>query len=259
MRRQQISFLVLLGLMVCLAFPSSAEDKTVKDDADPVAVQRPLDDSATDNSQRGQDVKRDDSQHRRRHGRDGDKDGKPGKPPPRGEDRPSCYAECHASCSRRSDGVTAAMCEQSCARFCGGYGSKELPPRPDHPNPPPKPPRPPPRVTLPGIYYGAIAIAPSRLVYATNTGTLTQAEAEQNALHSCRQQMPEAPDDCRIALWFRGTCAALAIQDDPQRVDWGWAAAWGTAKAEAEIQALIKCNSHTTRKACVVITSVCAH
>lgn len=256
-RGRQFSFLLLIGMAVCLTLPSLAKDKLVKDDADPAAVQRAADDGAEGGGkQDAEGAKRDDQQRRRRHGRDGDKDGKPGRPPHHGEDRPSCYAECHASCARRSDGVTAAMCEQSCARFCGGYGSKEPPPD-GHPHDPPRPPRPP-HWTRPGLYYGAIAIAPSRLVYATNTGTLTQGEAEQSALQSCRQQIPESPDDCRIALWFRDTCAALAIQDDPQRVDWGWAAAWGTAKAEAEAQALIKCNSHTSRKACVVVTSVCA-
>lgn len=242
--------LMLISLSVCLASPVAAKDVSAKDDDDPVSTQRVQDDAAKDDSKPG--LLEDDSQHRRRrHGRDGDK---PGKPHHDKGEKPGCYAECHASCASRSDGVTAAMCEQSCARFCGGYGSKE-PPRPGHPH---HPPRPPPHYTVPGIYYGAIAIAPSRLVYATNTGTLTQTEAEQNALQACRQQMPEWPDDCRIALWFRGTCAALAIQDDPQRVDWGWAAAWGTGKPEAEAQAQIKCNSHTTRKACVVVTSVCA-
>ena len=250
-RWQCLSLLMLICTSVCLVLPSLAKDKPAIDDEDSVSMQRDISHGAKSHD-RHEELETDHSARRRRRGHADDKGG-------RGhhdeEKKPSCYAECHASCSRRSDGVTAAMCEQSCARFCGGYSGKETLP-PGHS--PPHSQRPPLHTTVPGIYYGAIAIAPSKLVYATNTGSLTQVAAEQNALQSCRQQVPEWPDDCRIALWFRGTCAALALMDDPQRVDWGWAAAWGTGKSEAEAQALIKCNSHTTRKACVVVTSVCA-
>jgi tRNA A-37 threonylcarbamoyl transferase component Bud32 len=62
----------------------------------------------------------------------------------------------------------------------------------------------------------------------------TRAEAEQRALRDC-------PGTCKIAVWFRNACGALAFG-----AGGGWGSGWGTDHAIAEHYAIAVCKQNTT-------------
>lgn len=81
--------------------------------------------------------------------------------------------------------------------------------------------------------YGAIAYCASQDVCAVAHDYDTKDGAERRALERCKQKKGT---DCQIVASFKNACAALAVAEDGS---YGWA--WRTRKAEAEQQALKKC------------------
>lgn len=151
-----------------------------------------------------------------------------------------CLQQCANICSIHSGSQSVDNCTVQCTMKCNRDGGK-LPtsPAPDL------------------MTYGAFAISPSTLLYAGVKGMLSREDAEHDAITACENN-PGHPSDCQIALWFHGTCGALALKDDPERKDWGWGADWAQTSQAAEAQARRNCNEHVTVKSCEVVTTICA-
>lgn len=164
--------------------------------------------------------------------------------PPLGmpKEQPNCFSRCADSCALRSGNVSVDTCTTQCTVSCSRNNGKM-------PEPPP------PEMQL----FAAIAIAPTTLDFATVKGFITRGEAESAALKACHDKNKSKPEDCTIALWFRGTCGALAIKDDPERKDWGWGADWAQTSQAAETKAVKNCNNHVKEKSCAVVTTMCAN
>jgi len=94
--------------------------------------------------------------------------------------------------------------------------------------------------------YGAIAYSPSTGAHGYSFDYGSRASAERKALSSCRKYAR----DCRVPLWFRNSCGALAVGNGG-----GWGTAWGPNRAAAEANALRSCRGHT--KGCGVVRWVC--
>ncbi|MBP7253422.1 MAG: DUF4189 domain-containing protein [Alphaproteobacteria bacterium] len=157
------------------------------------------------------------------------------------KERPSCFSRCADSCSLRSGNMSVDACTTQCTVGCSrDNGKMPAPPAPEM------------------QLFAAIAIAPSTLEYATIKGFITRNEAESAALKACAKNKSK-PQDCTVALWFRGTCGSLAIKDDPERKDWGWGADWAQTSQAAEAQATRNCNNHVSEKSCAVVTTMCAN
>lgn len=160
--------------------------------------------------------------------------------PPSGEH--NCFERCSENCALRSGNVSVDTCTTQCTMGCSRNNGKV-----------PEPPQ-------PGMQlFAAIAIAPSTLEYATVKGFITRGDAERAALKACHDKNKSKPEDCTIALWFRGTCGSLAIKDDPERKDWGWGADWAQTSQAAEAKAVKSCNNHVNEKSCAVVTTMCAN
>lgn len=156
-------------------------------------------------------------------------------------EQPSCFSRCADSCALRSGNVSVDTCTTQCTVGCSRNNGRMPEPSP-------------PEMQL----FAAIAIAPSTLDFATVKGFVTRGEAENAALKACAKNKSK-PEDCTVALWFRGTCGALAIKDDPERKDWGWGADWAQTSQAAETKAINSCNNHVQEKSCAVVTTMCAN
>ena len=153
----------------------------------------------------------------------------------------ACLEDCKSACSM--DPQDAQACVQSCLKGCGLDA-----PEPEG------------AAATPGkvSHYGAIAISPGTMEYGVVSGFLTQREAENRAMAICREENAVKPPDCRIGVWFRSSCAALAVNKSGDPNNMGWAAQWAAGKDLAEERALEKCNAHTLDKQCKVVASICA-
>ncbi len=80
--------------------------------------------------------------------------------------------------------------------------------------------------------YGAIAYSEETGHWGTAYDYSSQAAAEESALRRCGSA------GCRIVLWFRNACGALAVGDDGT-LGWGWAG----SRARAEVIALTECSA----------------
>jgi len=95
--------------------------------------------------------------------------------------------------------------------------------------------------------YGAIAYSPS-------TGTLGWSNANDNrgdAESVARRNCDSSADDCRIAIWFRNGCSAVAVGHRG-----GWGSGWGYDNREAQRQAIGSCGRQTGT--CRVIRRQCS-
>lgn len=154
---------------------------------------------------------------------------------------PGCFARCADLCAQRSGNMSVDACTAHCTVGCSRDNGKiSEPSAPD--------------MSL----FAAIAIAPSTLEHVTVKGFIKRNDAERAALQACAKSKSK-PDDCTIALWFRGTCGSLAIKDDPERKDWGWGADQAQTSQAAEAMAIAKCNSYVKEKSCAVVTTMCAN
>ncbi len=81
--------------------------------------------------------------------------------------------------------------------------------------------------------YGAIAYSPSTGAngYSYNYGS--QGAAESSAMSRCNAM------DCKIVIWFRDACGALAVGSS------GYGSSWATTRASAEQGAIAECGKFT--------------
>lgn len=94
--------------------------------------------------------------------------------------------------------------------------------------------------------FGAIAYSQNTGSYGWGTDFQTQRAAEQGAMARCR----ERANDCRITVWFRDACGALAVGGDG-----GWGSDWGANLRAAENKATHACTGYSYN--CRVVVSKC--
>ena len=86
--------------------------------------------------------------------------------------------------------------------------------------------------------YGAIAFSVVNGAHGYSYDYPSRRVAEQVALRACRQH---GGIGCRVAIWFRNACGALAVGSGN-----GWGANWGTTRAAATRNAMRACRRHTS-------------
>lgn len=102
-----------------------------------------------------------------------------------------------------------------------------------------------PAAALAQEYYGAIAYSPATQAHGWANDHPSRSAAEKEALLHCRKEAK----DCRVLVWFRNACGALAV--GPKGYGWAWA----DKQATAEIEALKNCSKHSA--GCSVNRRVC--
>ncbi len=95
-------------------------------------------------------------------------------------------------------------------------------------------------------YYGAISYSQRTRSHGYSYDYGSRASAEQSAYNKCSQY----GGGCKIAVWFRNACGALAVGQDG-----GWGSGWNANRPGAEAAALNSCNS--VSYGCRVIRWVC--
>ena len=95
--------------------------------------------------------------------------------------------------------------------------------------------------------YGAIAYSRHTRHYGYWKGAESRAGAERRALEACKGR------DCRIEVWFRNSCGALATGEGGQVVGW----AHENRLHEAEERAIRACRNEGGRH-CEVVISACS-
>lgn len=95
--------------------------------------------------------------------------------------------------------------------------------------------------------YGAIAYSRYTRHYGYWKGAESLEGAKRRALEACKGR------DCRIEVWFRNSCGALATGEGGQVVGW----AHDTRLHEAEEQAIRACRKEGGRR-CEVVISACS-
>ena len=94
-------------------------------------------------------------------------------------------------------------------------------------------------------FYGAIAYSPSDGARGWSFDYSSRAAAEQRAVSECSQH----GRGCKVILWFRNACGALAIGSN------GYGSGWGTDESIADRYALETCAKYTSN--CSVVRRVC--
>ena len=94
--------------------------------------------------------------------------------------------------------------------------------------------------------YGAIAYSPRTGSVGWSYDYDTRRGAERRAQNGCR----EHARDCRVAIWTKNACAALAVGRNG-----GWASYWHTNKAKAKSRAIRACRKRD--KGCKVKRWIC--
>jgi len=95
-------------------------------------------------------------------------------------------------------------------------------------------------------YFGAIAYSQSTRSHGYSYDYGSRAAAEQRAFNECARY----GGGCRIAVWFRNACGALAVGGDG-----GWGTGWHRTRRGAEANAIDKCSG--VSYACRVTRWVC--
>jgi len=85
------------------------------------------------------------------------------------------------------------------------------------------------------VNFGAIAYAPATGAYGQSYDYGSRRQAENRAMLECRARSA----GCRIAVWFRNACGAVASGP------FGWGQGWGNSRARAQYEALASCSRHT--------------
>ena len=93
--------------------------------------------------------------------------------------------------------------------------------------------------------YGAIAYSPDAGSYGYSYDYRSRARAEAAAMSSCR----ETGHGCRVIIWFRNACGALATGPD------GYGSGWARSRRAAERKALRSCRNYSRR--CGVLSWAC--
>ena len=95
--------------------------------------------------------------------------------------------------------------------------------------------------------FGAIADSENTGSYGYSYDYEHRRGAENRALNEC---FDTGADDCRVVIWFKNGCGALAIGNDG--AGWGWA---GGHRRQAEENALNGCYDYTN--GCEIVLWVC--
>jgi len=95
-------------------------------------------------------------------------------------------------------------------------------------------------------YYGAIAYSQSSRAHGYSYDYGSRAAAEQRAYNECAQYGA----GCKIAVWFRNACGALAVGQDG-----GWGSGWHRTRRGAESNAIDSCSG--VSYGCKVVRWVC--
>lgn len=91
--------------------------------------------------------------------------------------------------------------------------------------------------------YGAIAYSTDSGAYGYSYDFSSRGEAEARALQECN-------GNCKIVLWFKNACGALAVGNDN-----GYGTAWATDRGGAEATAMSYCRQYS--QGCQVVRWVC--
>ncbi len=83
--------------------------------------------------------------------------------------------------------------------------------------------------------YGAIAFSPATGANSYSYDYASRSGAEQRALSECNKRSR----GCRVAIWFKNSCGALAIGAR------GWGAGYDASRAAAEQRAFSQCASRS--------------
>lgn len=94
--------------------------------------------------------------------------------------------------------------------------------------------------------YGAISYSAGDRVHGFSNNFRSRRSAERRALFECRRRGGRS---CRVAIWFKNACGALAIGPN------GYGSGWGTSLRIARGHALRSCRGYSRR--CRVIRWVC--
>lgn len=94
--------------------------------------------------------------------------------------------------------------------------------------------------------YGAIAYSRRTGHYGYSDRAVTRAGAERRARELCERS------DCRVVVWFRNSCGALATSQDGQIYGW----AHDTSLREAKENAVEHCRTEGGRR-CRLLISAC--
>ncbi|RMF21184.1 MAG: DUF4189 domain-containing protein [Cyanobacteria bacterium J083] len=86
-------------------------------------------------------------------------------------------------------------------------------------------------------FYGAIAYSPSTRSHGYSYDYSTQQAAQNRALRECESYSGKG--DCRILVWFKNACGALAQADNGAA-----GSGWGVTQALAESYALRSCREY---------------
>ena len=92
-------------------------------------------------------------------------------------------------------------------------------------------------------HFGAIAYSTSSGSYGYSYDYSSRGEAEDRALAECS-------GDCKVVLWFKNACGALAVGNDH-----GYGTAWAGERGEAEATAMGYCRQYS--QGCQVVRWVC--
>lgn len=95
-------------------------------------------------------------------------------------------------------------------------------------------------------YFGAIAYSAETRQYGWANNHPSRDSAEQAALPVCRKG---GVTDCRVVVWFRNGCGALAVGAG------GFGADWDARKEPAEKKALAACAKRSPK--CTLTRSFC--
>lgn len=94
--------------------------------------------------------------------------------------------------------------------------------------------------------FGAISLSPATGATGWSHDYSSRWEAEDVAQSHCYKNA----GDCRVAIWFKNACGAVARGND------GWGAEWATGSRQAQRAALAACSNHTY--GCQVIRWQCS-
>ncbi|MBP1857335.1 DUF4189 domain-containing protein [Rhizobium herbae] len=95
--------------------------------------------------------------------------------------------------------------------------------------------------------FGAISLSPATGATGWSHDYSSRWEAEDVAQSHCYKNA----GDCRVAIWFKNACGAVARGDDG-----GWGANWGAESRQAQRAALASCSNHSY--GCQVIRWQCS-
>ncbi|MEZ5800215.1 MAG: DUF4189 domain-containing protein [Nitratireductor sp.] len=82
--------------------------------------------------------------------------------------------------------------------------------------------------------FGAIAYSPNTGAHGYSYDYSSRGEAETYAMNECRKYA----GDCRVAIWFRNACGALAVGNIG-----GWGSGWGDGQQRV-VEAINTCQQY---------------